>query len=97
MKSPFFFKKLAGILFICAAGIFLSIAFKHNYAKLRELQTHYSLLKQKLILEGKRSLRLKKEQDGLTCDPHQIEKVAREKLGWCSPGETVYRFPEEKN
>lgn len=68
------------------------IAFTPNFKKLDELQTHHSLLRQKQLLEEKRSYKLKQELNGLKTNPEWIEKVAREKLGWCSPDETVYRF-----
>ena len=92
MKRQFSLKKLIQILIICSMGIGLTIAFKPNYIKLHELQTHYSHLKQKLFLEEKRSQQLKRELNGLTNNPDWIEKVAREKLGWCSLKETIYRF-----
>ena len=38
-------------------------------------------------------LRLK--QARLQEDPRFIEKIAREKLGYAKPGETVFRFEDE--
>ena len=40
---------------------------------------------------------LKLKQEKLQEDPHFIEKIAREKLGYAKPGETVFRFVDEEN
>jgi cell division protein DivIC len=45
--------------------------------------------------EALRMLRLKQEK--LQEDPRFIEKIAREKLGYAKPGETVFRFVDEEN
>jgi len=74
-------------------GLVLLVAFSPNFKKLQDLRAHHARLKQKLLLEEKRNYLLKKEFNGLSNDPGYIEKVAREKLGWCHPRETVYRFP----
>ena len=97
MKRPFSLKKIIEILVICILGILLSVAFKPNYTKLHELKTQHLLLRQKLTLEEKRNENLKKELHGLKNDPYWIEKVAREKLGWCSSKETVYKFQTRKS
>ena len=44
--------------------------------------------------EELRMLRLKQER--LREDPRFIEKIAREKLGYARPGETVFRFVDEE-
>ncbi len=38
--------------------------------------------------------RLKTEIHRLKTDPRAIERVARDKFGWCRPGETVYDFSD---
>lgn len=85
-------QKLISYSIVCGLGILIIIAFRPNFMTLYEMKTHYYHLKQKLILEEKRNYFLKKEFNGLSNDPSYIEKVAREKLGWCRPTETVYRF-----
>lgn len=92
MKNSSSLRKPAEILLICVIGIFIALAFKPNFAKLYELRAHQSILKKKLLLEEKRNYSLQKEYNGLSNDPEYIERVAREKLGWCRPTETVYRF-----
>lgn len=85
-------ERLISYSIIFGLGILIVTAFKPNFAVLYDMKTHYSFLKQKLVLEEKRNYFLKKELNGLSNDPNYIEKVAREKLGWCRPSETVYRF-----
>lgn len=92
MRKQLDIKRLLSYFFAGVLGIFIIITFRPNFAKLQELKTHLSHLKQKLILEEKKNYFLKKESNGLSNDAEYIEKVAREKLGWCRPTETVYRF-----
>lgn len=39
---------------------------------------------------------LRENQARLESDPRFVEKVAREDLGYAKPGETVFRFVEDK-
>jgi cell division protein FtsB len=49
------------------------------------------------------NLRIREEIEGLKSNPLAIEKIAREKLNWVKPGETVYQIvrkttpPQENN
>jgi cell division protein FtsB len=43
--------------------------------------------------EALRMLRLKQER--LQEDPRFVEKIAREKLGYAKPGETIFRFVDD--
>jgi len=97
MKTHTPFSKLAAILVMCGLGFLIISAFRPNFSKLLELQTLLSVAKQKLVLEEKRNACLKEEFDGLSSDPVYIEKVAREKLGWCRPTETVVRFSKNSS
>lgn len=92
MKKNTPLPKILGYLLIGCFGALLVIAFRPNFAKLYELKTHLSRLTQKLILEEKKNYFLKNEFNGLSNDAEYTERVAREKLGWCRPTETVYRF-----
>lgn len=92
MKKHSFIPNLIIYILISGFGIFLVIVFCPNFAKIYQLQAHHSRMKQKLFLEEKRNYFLKKEFNGLSNDPNYIERIAREKLGWCRPTETVYRF-----
>lgn len=92
MKKRTPISTLISYVLMSILGIFIVISFRPNFEKIYELRTHLSLMKQKLLLEEKRNYFLKKEFNGLSNDPKYIEEVAREKLGWCRPTETVYRF-----
>lgn len=92
MKKTLSVTKIFGCILIIGMGFIIIISFTPNFAKLYEIQAHYSFLKQKLLLEEKVNSFLKTESNGLSNDPYYIEKVAREKLGWCHPAETVYHF-----
>lgn len=92
MKKQSFQSAFISYFLVCAFGILIVIAFKPNFSELHELRTHYSFAQQRLFLEEKKNYSLQKEFNGLSNDPEYIEEVAREKLGWCRPTETVYRF-----
>jgi len=92
MKRYSLFAISIKILILCAFGTLIYLAFRPNYEKLRQLQLQQSLLTQRLILKEKQSQCLKKELTGLNSNSSWIEKVAREKLGWCLPEEKIYRF-----
>ena len=93
MKRRSFPVKYIAVALVLLTGILITVVFVPNFSKLYELEKHYSAVSDKLILEEKRNLYLKEEFDGLSNNPDYIEKVAREKLGWCRSSETVYRFP----
>lgn len=82
-------------LLIIGFGAAILFAFIPNFTKLSKLDIQYSQLQKQLQLEEKKNISLKKEYNGLSNNPDYIEKVAREKLGWSRPNETVYRFTEE--
>jgi len=82
-------------LLIFGIGLIIFISFKPNFDKLYTLKEYHSFAKQNLLLEEKRNTVLQKEYNGLSSDPNYIEEVAREKLGWCRPTETVIRFQNQ--
>ena len=49
-------------------------------------------LQQKIRAEEETSRQLKTEIDALRSDPATVERMAREKLGYARPDETVIRF-----
>jgi len=49
-------------------------------------------LDQQLQIEQGKSEQLQAQIDALRSDPKTIERLAREKLGYAKPGETVIRF-----
>ncbi len=56
-------------------------------------QQHF--LEERLLEEDQRGQYLKKEQESLSKDPVQIERVAREKLGLSRPRDIIYKFEED--
>ncbi len=48
-------------------------------------------LAEKVAYFKKKNYELEKENDGLINDPIQVEREARESLGYIKPGETTYR------
>ncbi|HEU6447423.1 MAG TPA: septum formation initiator family protein [Verrucomicrobiae bacterium] len=49
-------------------------------------------LQQKIQAEEETSRQLKAEIDALRNDPNTVERLAREKLGYAKPDETIIRF-----
>jgi cell division protein FtsB len=54
-------------------------------------------LEAELQMETEKSLKLQAEIDALRNDPKTIERLAREKLGYARPDETVIRFESATN
>jgi uncharacterized membrane protein len=99
-KTPIVPLLIAYLVIFCI-GFIIFISFRPNFNKLYALKSHYSFSKQRLLLEEKRNTSLQKQYNGLSSDPECIEEIAREKLGWSRPTETVIRFqnqsqPKEK-
>lgn len=89
--------RFIGILIIFGIGILLILVFIPNFTTLFDLNKKLEASKQKVILAQKQNKHFKEELNSLQNDPNWIEKVAREKLGWVNPDETVYRFPSNNN
>lgn len=60
---------------------------KHQQVQKRENQLRRSLGEARL-----ERIRLKQDIHRLKTDPEAVERVAREKFGWCKPDEHIYRF-----
>lgn len=54
-------------------------------------------LQAQLKIEEAKSKQLQAQIDQLRNDPNAIERLAREKLGYAKPGETVIRFEPSTN
>lgn len=88
---------------ICLIAIVLLaaaiIAFRFYVPKIREertLKAELELKKQDFQREAEELRMLRLKQEKLQTDPHFIEKIAREDLGYAKPGETVFRFVDEE-
>jgi len=67
------------------------------YAQISELRNEISAL-EKLQQQQREEIEfLQKEIDALRLnDPKAVEKIAREKFGYCRPGEEIYQVDIEK-
>lgn len=63
----------------------------------KELRARAEALRQDIQKEAETLRMLRLKQEKLQEDPRFIEKIAREKLGYAKPGETVFRFVDEEN
>ena len=80
---------LLTLLFIVVAG---AAVLWPNYLQCQSLRNELSE-KEKLAAEQQREImQLKQEIEGLRKDPRSIERVAREKFGWCRDNEKIYHF-----
>lgn len=67
--------------------LFLPLIARHKELRAREAELRLEIQQE---AEALRMLRLK--QVRLQEDPRFVEKIAREKLGYAKPGETIFRF-----
>ncbi len=77
---------------LAAAGFYY--VFWPDLSKYLQMRRQNILLDQRIAEEERKELYLKKEQEGLTNDSVQIEKVAREKLGLSRPKDIIYKFED---
>lgn len=84
------------IVFLLLASILVAIA--GTYAPLlrqnQRMREEILRLKEQVAAEESRSRQLKTAVDALRNDPKTVERLARERLGYAKPGETVIRFQE---
>ena len=70
-----------------AVRLFLPLIARQKELRAREAEVRLEIQQE---AEALRMLRLK--QVRLQEDPRFVEKIAREKLGYAKPGETIFRF-----
>lgn len=58
----------------------------------RKTQRDVLELRKQLAGQEKEIRRLKRDIAALKNDPYAVERVAREKFGWCRDGEKIYHF-----
>ena len=78
------------LAFVVAIGVWYLPLIRHNERLRRDIMRLETQVKQEA--ETKRQLNAAVE--ALSNDPKAIERLAREKLGYAKPGETVIRFEE---
>ncbi len=83
---------IVGLVIGIVVHLFLPLIGRQKELRAREAELRLDIQKE---AEALRMLRL--QQEKLQEDPRFIEKIAREKLGYAKPGETVFRFVDEEN
>ena len=79
-------------LFLVAGGIVVSLWYMPVIEKNEGMRRQIIALEDKISYEQEVAWQLKTSIDALQTDPDVIERMAREKLGYAKPGETVVRF-----
>lgn len=88
MKTEQFLFTIACILLVCALGYFLLPV----YAEYKAAAEKQEKLELQLITLDYECQQLEKEIHALNNNPKAVERIAREKLGWCRPDEKIYHF-----
>jgi len=76
---------------VVAIVIVFSVIITNKRDDRRSLEMRQENLAEKVAYFKKKNSKLEKENDGLINDPIQVEREARESLGYIKPGETTYR------
>ncbi len=88
MKTKHYLFAIILILLSCVALYMLLPAYK-DYKETREENRR---LQVELAEREARSQELGREINALRSDPAALERVAREKFGWCRDNEKIYHF-----
>lgn len=80
---------VAVLIVLCCVAMYLLLP---GYTKYRETRATVRQLKESLAEQDQQIQELRKELSALKTDHEAIERVAREKFGWCSPNEKIYHF-----
>ncbi len=62
------------------------------YTEYKNTRSETQQLQQEMLRQELQMHQLRREVQALKNDPNAIERVAREKLGWCREDEKVYHF-----
>lgn len=81
------------LAFLVAVGVWYLPLIQHNARMRKEVMR----LDAQVAKEAEARKQLNAEVEALSNDPKAIERLAREKLGYAKPGETVIRFEEATN
>ena len=63
-----------------------------RYVERERLRDTVNDLQRRVTEQEQETRRLRREISQLRTDPQAIERVAREKFGWCAEGEKIYHF-----
>ncbi|NLB66674.1 MAG: septum formation initiator family protein [Lentisphaerae bacterium] len=93
-----FWKFFHRILLLACVGLVVAIVARLYWPLMerqRVLRAREAELRLNIQREAETLRMLKYKQEKLQEDPRFIEKIAREKLGYAKPGETIFRFVED--
>lgn len=79
-------------LFLVAGGVVVSLWYMPVIKKNEGMRRQIIALEDKISYEQEVARQLKSSIDALQTNPDVVERMAREKLGYAKPGETVVRF-----
>ncbi len=87
-------KLLNIFMFFCLVTVLLvgGLVLYPHYCTYRNLRGDLSATEKTLAERQQEVMQLRKEIEDLRKDRRAIERVAREKFGWCREGETIYHF-----
>lgn len=89
--------KVAAGLVIVALLLLIGMKFLPLLQQNERMRADIMRLQTQLQMEEARSKQLQAQIDELRNDPAAIERLAREKLGYAKPGETVIHFEPATN
>ncbi len=76
------------VLVIAASFVILIPA----YTEYKNARTEAQHLRQEVLRQELQTHQLRQQVQALIHDPATVERVAREKLGWCREDEMIYHF-----
>lgn len=83
------FLALVGALLLAGAVVLLPA-----HREYREATKDLMEVDEELARQEEQILRIRREINSLKSDPRAIERVAREKFGYCKDGEKIYHFDD---
>ncbi len=93
MKVMNIFLIVSLLLILGTAGLMLA----PHYLSYQTLKADLAQAQKQLEEQKQEVMQLQQEIASLRSDRREIERVAREKFGWCREGETVYHFDSSGN
>jgi cell division protein FtsB len=89
--------KAAIALIVVAFALLFGMPYLRLLQQNERMRADILRLQTQLQIEEAKSKQLQVQIDELRNDPNAIERLAREKLGYAKPGETVIRFEAPTN
>lgn len=89
--------KAAVALVVVAFALLIGMYYLPLLQQNERMRADILRLQAQLQIEEAKSKQLQAQIDALQNDPNAIERLAREKLGYARPGETVIRFEAPTN